>query len=316
MSHQTGQDASGPPVANERELPLLIFALNVLPFFFTSHLASTGSTDKQAPLAVESISSGGQSWEPELGVSSSVFASPLQLELILKLRSLNRAWHGRLNVISKFALRRPLLKFNNDGPLERASFRFCEAECIDAPPTKQSEARRLGQAFDFSADSSGLGAIIARNLMATGLYNPGYPGGTSVKFTYSTSADVPKSSEADGSLDHVVSSGPAALLGETALGKLLLQKLTTLQDMREQYECDSLQPLDKHVHLCRCLKLLILALHKLQPQFVCVEWKSQMSFENMGSTETVSNLYIERETKSGDRVWTKIDYRSSFNIEM
>lgn len=273
---------------------MIIFASRELPLFFASSLS--------VPSSKERIDGKRGGWgEGEGEVSSNSFATPLQLDIILRLRCLNRSWRDRLEFFTR-GTGRCLLQFSNLGACESNSFEFFES-ILTPPPSKLSEARRLAGAFDYSDVGE---EVISRSLMARGSYDPGYQGGTSVKFDYVTN-DAPLNSSNPSSV---------ARLEETALGKLLVARVSVLSDMREQYESDSLQPLDKHAHLCRCYKFLVLSLHKQCTRFVYSDWKSSMSFENMGSSEKVSDLYVEHHGSGGEVFWVRLSSRTSFHIEM
>ena len=274
-------------------IAMIIFASRELPLFFASSLSVPSSKEH-----IDGIRRGLSGGAGE--VTSSSFATPLQLDIILRLRCLNRTWRDRLEFFTR-GTRRCLLEFSISGDIESNSFNF--ESILTPPPSKLSEARRLARAFDYSNVGE---EIISRSLMARGSYDPGFEGGTSVNFDYVTN-DAPLNSSNPSSV---------ARLEETALGKLLVARVSVLSNMREQYESDSLQPLDKHAHLCRCYKLLALSLHKQCTRFVYSDWKSSMNIETMGISEKVSDLYVEHHGSAGDIFWVHLSSRTSFSIEL
>ena len=255
------------------------------------------------PSAKEKIEPAESSWGAPPGeVSSSAFASPLILEIILILRCLNRGFRDQLDFFKHKHIGRELLQFSLFYQFGTKDFDLVES-MNGVPPTKMSEATRLAASIDYLDTGSD---YIAQSLMQSGSYDPGYDGGTSMKFNYITKTSPIKSTNPSS----------VARLGETELGKLLLERVETLADMRDQYETDEVQPLDKHLHLCRCYKFLVLSLHKQCSQFVVVTSKSSMSLGGMGSLDEGSKLYVERETVDGTKFWVRISCRCSFHIEM
>jgi len=242
----------------------------------------------------------GGDWFSGTEITSSSFATPLLLELCFTLRSLNSAWCAKFDLFKRKS-GRTLIDFSLHSSFQSRSFSVVEG--CTPPPTKRSEAKRLAESVDYGDFGND---HVNQSLLVKGKYDAQFDGDTSVTLKETTLSDP---------LLTAAGQDTVSRLSQSALGKVLLERLESLKDAREEFEKDPTQPLEKHEHLCRCFKLLILSLHKECEKVVDLGNSNNQNFETMSSGGSNNNLYVERKAGTSS-FWVLISYSSSYSIEM